>query len=274
MAAKIAYESLHLKVKRNISTSNYDMSLLGQYLGGALLPTHLQVRNAESFFCILNTSTRVDTLTKVFCRLNYRKSICPLSVTPKLVASSKTGLKCPIFMDSLEVSPAAAVTHLSLVVPCGCIAALVQAPRGQGPVGGRCHGLALCSVAPSREFPPQSAAVLCRRSYSRGIKLLHTPLNTLWTCSDVSLASSAFLQCVPRFRAHGLQAVVAFILSAAVLVHCPVPPLATLYFSHCVPKKGGSCRNSCGSCLIPVASFNAMPLFHSSSQFSAGLSLH
>lgn len=61
MVAKIAYESLHLKVKRNISTSNDDMSLLGWYLGGALLPTHLQVRNAESFFCILNTSTRINS---------------------------------------------------------------------------------------------------------------------------------------------------------------------------------------------------------------------
>lgn len=77
----------------------------------------------------------------------------------------------------------------------------------------------------------------------------------------LSLASSAFLQCVPRSQAHGLQAVWAFLLSAAVVMDCPVPPLAcqcknTLH-SHCVPDKGGSCRNSCGGCLIPVTSFSA-----------------
>lgn len=143
---------------------------IGPIFGGASLPTHLQVRNAESFSSIWNTRTRADTLTKVFCSLKYRKSFSPLSMTPKLVADPMTGLNCLISINTLKVSPPAAVTHLSLVVPCGCIAALVQAPRGQGPVWGRCHWLALCSVAPSREFPPQSAAVLCRRPCNRGLK--------------------------------------------------------------------------------------------------------
>lgn len=102
MVAKIAYESLHIKVQRNISTSSCGMPLSSWYstgpeFGGVSLPTHLQVRSAESFFCILNTRTRADTLTKLFCSLKYRKSISPLSTTPQLVAKPMTGLNCLIY---------------------------------------------------------------------------------------------------------------------------------------------------------------------------------
>lgn len=213
MVAKTAYQSLHTKVKRNISTSSCDMSLSSCYstrpsfggpvFGGGLLPTHLQVMSAESFFCMLNPRTRTDTVwPKSFTAWNTGNPSLHCQWLPNC-SQPRDSIELPDLYQHPKGSSSCCFTHLSLVVPCGCITALVQAPWGQGPVGGRGHGLALCSVAPSWEFPPQSAAVLCRGSCSRGVKLLQTPPNALGTCSAVSLASSAFLKRVPTSQAHG-----------------------------------------------------------------------
>lgn len=110
--------------------------------------------------------------------------------------------------------------------------------------------------------------------------VLQTPLNTPGTCSAVSLAYSAFLQCVPSsWLADCAGFYFGCCSSSCGLCSQIVPwPSYTCQCkntlpSHCAPNKGGSYRNSCGGCLVPVASFNATPLFHSSSQFSTPSSL-
>lgn len=51
-------------------------------------------------------------------------------MTPKLIAKPMTEFNFLTFINTLKFSPLSPVTHLSLIVPCWCIAALVQATRG------------------------------------------------------------------------------------------------------------------------------------------------
>lgn len=247
----------------------------GPVFGGDSVPTHLQVRNAESFSYILNTSTRVDTSSKVFPSLKYRKSFT--------VNNSQT---CSQPYDRIELP------HL-YQYPWGSLSCC-HSPLARSPLWvHRCPGPGPLRTGTHLRAMPWAGALLhssllripsakrCRSVQTilqqRIETVLQTPPHTPGTCLAVSLANSAFLQHVPRSQAHGLQAMRAFLLS--VLVDYPVSPLArqcknTLHSHYCVTNKGGSCINSCGGCLIPVASFNAIPLFHSSSQFSTVLSLY